>query len=146
MFLSVSVYRAQESAYVKLKQLVAVSQPGLVLENKLIAFNVWSVNDPVSRETNKDFEKAFRVYESARLRGGSKGIVVIAINRDNLSEEALQALSGDGVTQLLKAGIADWTGDSAGIHNIVYDAEGREVYRNLAPGAVYNSIRQLITR
>ncbi len=137
---------AQTSLYQNVKKLISDTHPEINLENKLIAFNVWSIEDAESRETNKEFEKAYSVYEHARLKGGSKGIVVISVNRDNLSSGAVITYTKDGITRMIPFKWTDLEGIEQGVSNCVFDSTGNEVYKNLSVPNVYSSINHLITR
>src|SRR4051812_45159975 len=98
---------AQNSLFTELRKTIHEMYPNVNIENRLIAYNIWSVADPESRDRNKSFEKAQAVYEQARLKGGSEGILVIALNRDNLSSEARSILDKDGIRKIISLKEAD---------------------------------------
>ena len=138
---------AQSNFHQSLKKAVQKNHPEINMDNKLIAFNCWSVDDQESREANKSFEKAFSVYENAKLKGGLKGIVVLAINKDNLTSSASIVFTKDGNTKIVSLKLEDVESmDVNAPSNAVYDSSGNEVYRNLNPSVIYNSINRLITR
>lgn len=136
----------QNTLYKNIKQLILQTHPEISTDNRLIAFNIWSMDDQESRETNKGFERAYQVYEFARLKGGSKGMIVIAVNKDNLSPEAVITFSKDGITKMIPVKISDLKGIGEGISNCVFDSNGNQVYSNLSAPLVYSSINHLITR
>jgi hypothetical protein len=138
---------AQSDLYVKIKKALQQTHPELVTDNKLIAINIWSVEDANSRETNKSFEKAYNVYEFARLKGGLRGLVFVTLNLDNLSSTATITLSKDGVIKSISLKAEDVEGlNSYGIENVVFDSTGNSVYKNLSASTVFSSIQSLITR
>lgn len=137
---------SQTSVYQNLKTLLKETHPEVITADKLIAFNVWSVNDAESREVNKGFEKAYKVYESALLKGGKKGIIVISFNKDNLTSDAVIAYSKDGIVKVIPYKMNEITLPEASISNAVYDSTGEEVYKNLNASNIYTSIKHLITR
>lgn len=139
--------KSQDDIYLKLRKIITETHPEISLENKLIAYNVWSVDNAESREANKGFEKAYKVYEWAKLKGGLKGIVVVAINKDNLTSTASIAFSKDGLSKSISIKYEDvFDGKSTVAPNAVYDASGKIVFTNLNSQSVYSSINSLITR
>ncbi len=146
MFCTVSL-RAQTEAYVKLKKAIERTHPEIVLDNRLIAFNVWSVAGQEGRDANKSFEKAYEVFGHARLKGGAKGIVVVLVNTDDLSSTAVILLGKDRVSKCISLKSEDLP-DFTSMHaaNMVFDASGNEVYRDLPADVVFRKIQNLITR
>jgi hypothetical protein len=138
---------AQSDLYVKIKKALQQTHPELVTDNKLIAINIWSVEDANSRERNKSFEKAYNVYQVARLKGGLRGLVVVTLNLDNLSSTATIALGKDNVVKSVSLKANDVEAlNSYGIENIVFDSTGNSVYKNLSASTIFSSIQSLITR
>ena len=137
---------AQSSSYLNIKKIITETHPEINTENKLIAFNVWSISNQESREANKQFEKVYSVYESALLTGGSKGVIVISINTDNLSSNALIVYTKDGLSKLLPFKWSDFENLDSTTSNAVFDSSGKEVYKNLSTQSVFNSFHQLVTR
>lgn len=145
--LHAAFFSAQSDAYVQLKNAIALSHPELSTENRLIAFNIWSISDADSREANKSFEKVYHTYQYAKLKGGRGGIVVVVINKDNLSGTAVITLHKDGVDKSVSVKAEDLPEISGGTNtNMVFDSNGNEVYRNLPAARVFSEIQQLITR
>ena len=138
--------QSQTNLFSNVKRIIAESHPEINLDNKLIALNVWSVDNSESREANKSFEKAYNIYEVAILKGGRKGIVVLAVSKDELSSEAVITLKKDGVTKMISVKLNELEGLDAGTSNIIFDGEGHEVYKNLSSPNVFSSIQHLITR
>jgi len=150
LFFAVSSFNAQSDLYNKLNSFIA-NQTKEVLENRLIAVNVWSVNDKESRDLNKEFEEAYKTFEYAKLKGGHKGIVVLNVNLDSDHVNADITLQKDGITKLIKVSATNteiinaMKGKNAG-YNIVFDNKGNLVYENLQQGTVFTNIQKLITR
>lgn len=140
-----SFLQAQTDFYSRVKTLIKQTHPELTLDNKLLAINVWQMNDETSRECNKNFEKVYNVYRVARLKGGLKGVVVVVISLDNLSPASTIAMNKDGVVNTL-AFKAEDIGSGLDFKNVVFDSSGNEVYKDLRPSVVFSSIQQLITR
>ena len=137
---------AQTNLYQNIKKLLTETHPEIITENRLIAFNTWSLDNAESRECNKSFEKTYGVYEHAHLKGGSKGIIVVAFNKDNLSSDAVITFTKDGITKIISYKFVDLESLDSNIQNAVFDSNGNEIYRNLSAQNVYNSINHLITR
>lgn len=142
--------QAQSDLYSKLSAFIS-NQTKESSNDRLIAINVWSVNDNNSRKLNAEFEEVYKTFEYAKLKGGGHGIIVMDINFENDNVNADITLQKDGIKKLIKVS-ADNTeivnhlkGKSAG-YNIVFDCKGNLLYENLAPGTVFNSIQKLITR
>lgn len=137
---------AQTDLFKTLKQLARENHPEINFEDKLVAYNVWNINDAGSRELNRAFEKAAATYESAKLKGGKKGLVVILVNKDNLSPEAMIIVSKDGLSKSVNLKQSEVGEIKPASSNAVFDSEGRMIYQDLAAGDVLNSVHNLITR
>jgi phage repressor protein C with HTH and peptisase S24 domain len=141
---------AQTNLYGKLNSFLN-SQTKEAVSNRLIAVNLWSVNDNNSRNLNKEFEKVYSVYEYAKLKGGNKGIIVLTVNVDKDNLMADITLKKDGINKTIKVpfdniDIMNEISDNNSGYNIVFDSNGNKVYENLTTGNVFNSIQKLITR
>jgi len=138
---------AQNAMFTQIKQLINEKHPEIELSQKLIGFVVWSSSDITSRDCLKSFNKTVTVYNQARLKGGLQGIEIIAINRDNLSSEALVVLEKEKITKLIPVKLEELNGVEIGqIKNVIFDSSGNEVYRNLTESTIFSSINKLITR
>ncbi len=143
--------KAQTSLYNKLSSFLNSQTKEVLIDQRLIAINVWSSTDKNSRDLNTDFEKAYKVYEYAKLKGGNKGVIVLNINLDNNSVNGDITLKKDGISKIIAIPsgsseiLKELKGKSSG-YNIVFDSNGNMVYENLAAGSVYESIHKLITR
>ena len=138
---------AQSDLYLKIITIISKTNPEIITTNKLIAYNVWSVSNGESREANKSFEKVYKTYEYAKLKGGLKGIVVVAINKDDLSTTANITYNKDGITKMISLKLEDFKGIESGLTtNAVFDSKGNEIYENLGASQIFNSINKLVTR
>ncbi len=142
-----TLLHAQENLYPKLVNKIKELHPEIKLDSKLIAFNIWSLEDQESRKANQAFNKVFGVYEFAKLKGGTKGFVAIAVNRGNPNSEAAITLSKDGNTKIVSIPLGDIPELNAQQNsNMVFDSMGNSVYTNLKSNEIFESINKLITR
>lgn len=137
---------AQDQLYKQLVQLIQENNPQVKTDNKLIAVNFWSIKDLNSREANKAFNKAVNVYEVARLKGGLKGLIAIAVCTDGDEAESVIVLNKDGNTRLIPLKNTNFHTDLLKPGNWVFDSQGVAVYSNLQTTTIFNAINQLITR
>jgi hypothetical protein len=144
-FLIAGTLYSQENLYLQIKEQVKVQHPGLHTANKLMIVNVWSVNDAQSRQANIQINKAIAVYEGAKLKGGPRGVAGVLLCKDEDSQMATIALGKDEISKAktlhMKSHLA-----LDQISNIIFDANGNEVARNIQPENIYDTIHQLITR
>ncbi len=141
---------AQVSLYNKLNSFVS-NQTKEVVNNRLIAINIWSVNNKVSRAINDEFDEAYKTYEFAKLKGGKNGIIVLNINLDSDPVNTDITLEKDGITKAIKipsdnSDIINLLKEKPAGYNIVFDESGNVVYENLAQGSIFSAIQKLITR
>ena len=85
-----------------------------------------------SREANKSFEKTYSVYEYAHLKGGSKGLIVISFNKENLSSTAVITYNKDGISKIIPFKLSDLESLDESTSNLVFDSAGNEIYKNLS--------------
>jgi len=139
--------QAQTDILTSLKKVIHAQHPDIDFENKIIAYNIWSINNAESREANKSFQKAVEVFGNAKLKGGSSGIIVVSINSENLSPEAIITFGKDANAKLISAKEEDVIGlRRSSPSNVVYDALGKEVAKNLSSSQIFPAINNLITR
>lgn len=138
---------AQSNLNFEIKNLIYLQYPNINTENTLLAINFWSVSDSKSRDLNKAFEKVAKTYEFAHLKGGLKGIVVLLINKDNLSSTANITLSKDGIKKSINLKSSDLKQHKSDLpSNIIFDSNGKIIYENIDAINVFEKINQLITR
>ena len=147
IILNTFLLSAQSNLNFEVKNLIYSNYPNTNIENTLLAINFWSVSDSKSRDLNKAFEKVANTYEFAHLKGGLKGIVVLLINKDNLSSLANISLSKDGIKKSINLKLSDLKQHNSDLpSNIIFDSNGKIIYDNLDAINVYEKINQLITR
>ena len=139
--------KAQQPSYNELVSIVQAKLPSLDVYNKIVVLNVWSAANNDSRETNKEFDKAYKLWEFAKLKNGNKGVVIISCNVDDLTTANI-AITKDGINKLINLNKADYSflNNLTSGTNIVYDNAGAKVYENLSSDKIFNSFNQLITR
>ena len=147
IILNTFLLSAQSNLNFEVKNLIYSNYPNTNIENTLLAINFWSVSDSKSRDLNKAFEKVANTYEFAHLKGGLKGIVVLLVNKDNLSSLANISLSKDGIKKAINLKLSDLKQHNSDLpSNIIFDSNGKIIYDNLEAINVYEKINQLITR
>ena len=147
IILYTSLLSAQSNLNFEVKNLIYSQYPNTNIENTLLAINFWSISDSKSRDLNKAFEKVANTYEFAHLKGGLKGIVVLLVNKDNLSSLANISLSKDGIKKSINLKLSDLKQHNSDLpSNIIFDSNGKIIYNNLEAINVYEKINQLITR
>jgi hypothetical protein len=137
---------AQVDLHNKIIHYLKIYHPEIPTENKLIAVNFWSIDNTASREANKSFEKVYSTFEIAKLKGGVNGIIVISISKDNLSTEATIAMTRDAVKKLVKGKAEEFEGLEWTSSNLIFDSNGKVLYKDLAPENIFTTVQQLITR
>jgi hypothetical protein len=131
----------------QLKRALHEKYPDLPLEDKVIAIHFWQAADPVSRETSQAFQKTFLTYKDAKLQGGREGLLVVLIPKTGAEEITTSILEEDGLKGVLLLGRNDLSFQlSPSMNNVIYNAAGQEIKRNVAPAEVFNTIRTLVTR
>lgn len=139
--------QAQTGLFAKLRSVISLTHPEINIDDKILALNLWSIDDAGSREANKSFDKAYSVYEFAKLKGGTRGIVVVAVNKDNLSGMATITFGKDGIRKVISLGIESFSEiDFKSLSNIIFDSSGNEIHKNLNSAEIFSSVNQLITR
>ncbi len=138
-----TLLNAQSNLFLKVKQAIKEKHPEISVDNKLIAVNIWSANNQESREANKQFNNNYKIYEFAKLKGGLKGIICVAINTEGESSSII--LNKDGASKLIQLNGIDVSNSNA-MSNVVFDDQGNEIYKNLPPDKIFESINKLITR
>ena len=147
IILNTFLLSAQSNLNFEVKNLIYSQYPNTNIENTLLAINFWSVSDAKSRDLNKAFEKVANTYEFAHLKGGLKGIVVLLINKDNLSSIAYISLSKDGIKKSINLKLSDLKQHNSDLpSNIIFDSNGKIIYNNLEAINVFEKINQLISR
>jgi len=66
--------RGQTSQYDLAVSLIKRVDKSANLENKMILLSFWVISDAESRERNIEMERVSKIYEKAKLKGGSAGV------------------------------------------------------------------------
>ncbi len=140
----VNTFLAQDNLYLKIKEQIIKEYPKVNLENKLLALNIWSANKPQSKKANSELNTAASTFGYAKLKGGVKGIIAVTICIDTEKSAATIMLSKENLTKILI--IEKDNLDVAGLSNIVFDANGMQIYKDVPAEEIFSSIQKLITR
>lgn len=71
---------------------------GVNFNDKLVLVSVWKSSDVLSRESNKEAFRVFKIYEYAKLKDGEKGTVFISLNLDENTNDADMAARRDSIS------------------------------------------------
>jgi hypothetical protein len=147
LLLYTTLFKAQFNFYVEVKKMINISHPEINLENKLIAVNVLNLSNKESKDATKQFEKAYSVYEYAKLKGGKNGFVSVSVIKEELSSMITISLKRDNIikTILLKVEDISFKGE-LNFSNYVFNSVGNVVYKDLPTSKIFESINSLITR
>ncbi len=148
LFLISFVTKAQNPSYMQLVSIIQSKLPSLDVTNKIVVINVWSVANLASRDANKEFDKAYKLWEYAKLKNGTKGVVIISCNVDADATTADITATKDGIVNLIKLNKTDYSflnNVTAGT-NLVFDNTATKVYENLSADKIFNSFVNLLTR
>lgn len=139
--------QSQSKVFNALRLCISQQHPEIDFSEKIIAFNVWQIDDKESRDKNKQFEKAMSVYRDAKLKGGRKGLLVVLVNTSNYASDATIVLHKDGITVCLisdESFNADFL--SYPSKNGLFDVSGNIIAENLSTDSIYPTVQSLITR
>lgn len=145
-FLFCMIVKAQTVSYQKLKDLLQLYHPEINTENKLIAYTLWLPEDKESRELLKQFEKVYGFYEFAKLKGGSKGLIVLAFDQSNSESNTRISFHKDGILKTIPFNSDLLDANVSALKNAVFDANGNMILKNLDKAQVIESIHQRISR
>jgi hypothetical protein len=117
---------------------------GIDLQNKIIVVNIWSTTNTESRNCNKAISKTMQMYQYAKLKGGTKGIVTFDICLDDLLNAAQIIRAKDEVTNSIL--LSNEQNLQLKESNFVFDSFGKLIFQNIPAASINESIHQLITR
>lgn len=129
--------------------------PEIDFSNKLLVINHWNSNDPVLRESNKEFSRVCKIYEGAKLKGGLKGVVFISISSDNEEITYSICLKKDNInTRFLICDFQAFSSNSKlsklgftnEVKNVVFDDNGILLNKNIETNQIYSTFNSLLTR
>jgi hypothetical protein len=149
-----SNYYAQDNPKNKIANLLERNNLSQEFEDKLLLISFWSVKDLNSRDRNKEAQRVFKIYENAKLKGGSKGVYflnmcmdcnalnyTIAVKRDSLIDKHSIYLKDTELTSVNKT----FELDSRPVV-FLYDKDGNLIKRGLKKEDVFPVLLNLITR
>lgn len=143
LFLIISSFgKAQVSLYKQIKDAIQLENPKINFDDKLVVLNVWQASDIESRNANKEFDKMYKTYEFAKLKGGLKGVVIAQLNITDQTASII--LNKDGIVKLIPVKII--TNELHSKKNVVFNSNGDLVYENLLSADIFKSFLNLITR
>ncbi|MFI5139423.1 MAG: hypothetical protein ACHQIM_16490 [Sphingobacteriales bacterium] len=150
LVLSLSFIKGQSEIYQSLFSFLSsetIESPN----DRLIAVNVWSLDNKESRALNQEFEKVFTAYTGAWLKGGNKGLVAVIYCIDKNNVQINIALKKDGIIKVISTNsenkkLTTVLKDKSPGYNCVFNKDGKIVYENLKEGTVFDSIHNLISR
>ena len=143
LFVLLSFYgNSQVTLYKQIKDAISIENPKINFEDKLVAVNLWQASDLESRNANKEFDKVYKTYEFAKLKGGLKGVIVANVNVTDQTASIL--LKKDGIEKLISININ--VPELQGKKNLVFNSNGDKVLENIPSSDVFKSFINLITR
>lgn len=139
--------KAQNPTYNQLVSIINSKQPGLIVANKLIAFQVWSTADVKSRDANKEFDRMYTIYENVKFKDAHKGTIVISCNIDDVTTGNITATK-DGIQKVILINKSEFNflNNLTSGSNLMYDNTTSKVYENIPADKIWNSYTQLIIR
>lgn len=134
--------KSQVSLYKQIKDAISAENPKINFDEKLIALNVWQASDVESRNANKEFDKVYKIYEFAKLKGGLRGVVVANVNL--MDQTASILLKKDGIEKLITISIN--SNELEGKKNLIFNSNGDKIFENIESTQVFKTFNNLITR
>jgi hypothetical protein len=133
---------AQTERVGKIKEMLQGQFPALVLEDKLL-FVASEVNGKTySIDELSELNRTAGVYEFAKLKGGSKGLICVLIVKDSSREIELNK---NGISKVLKLKIPQ--GNPIELEKPVFvQADGSEKIQALDEVKIFKTVNALITR
>ena len=74
IFTGFHIFSQSSGTYDQIVNFIHQKHPEINTENKLIALCVWSSDNAESRETNKEYNRLYHVYQEAILKDARKGM------------------------------------------------------------------------
>ncbi|MBS1650411.1 MAG: hypothetical protein JSU07_00205 [Bacteroidetes bacterium] len=144
---SLNICLAQTPSFQELRSIIETTHPEISLNDKAIAFHVWSVADKSSREANIEFGKIGYTLQVAKIKNASKGLVVISCNTDNTSVGTI-AFQRDSIKKAIFISKNDYTflNNCSVNQNVIYDSFGNKLYQDLKVSAIFKSFADILTR
>ncbi|MFN7910659.1 MAG: hypothetical protein ACK5QC_02475 [Bacteroidota bacterium] len=146
--------RGQTSQYDLAVSLIKRVDKSANLENKMILISFWTINDADSRERNKEMERVSKIYEKAKLKGGSAGVYFynfcidedqlkykISLKRDSINS------SSSYIENKEEFNIINSTFELNTQPNVfIFDSKGNMISKGFAKKDVFTQLLNQITR
>jgi hypothetical protein len=146
--------RGQTSQYDLAVSLIKRVDKSANLENKMILISFWTINDADSRERNKEIERVSKIYEKAKLKGGSAGVYFynFCIDEDqlrytiSLKKDSINS-SSNYIQNKEEFNIINSTFELKNQPNVfLFDSKGNVVSKSFAKKDVFTQLLNQITR
>jgi hypothetical protein len=144
LFIVVAKALAGQTDFKSIKTKLSEKYPNVNLDGKLIFVNYWSPSDEESRQRNKQLNSTYHVYEHAKLKGGNKGLIAVAICESEESEATKSILKSDNAANLFTLSLGTSSANTP--NNLLFDSEGKVISSGIKSDEIFNSIHKLITR
>lgn len=131
---------------------VASLLPDLNLENKILFINVWQSSNIAARENNKEFLRVSNIYQAAKLKNGSKGVVYINLSLDKDTYMWMMSIKRDSIvsnynlenTTNKYESLSKLFGDYPG--SVIVGSDGTIIAKDIKKENCFTTFRSLITR
>ncbi|MBS1638385.1 MAG: hypothetical protein JST26_20895 [Bacteroidetes bacterium] len=153
LFLGIQLTGQNNATFNELTKIIHDKFPELNISNKLISVCIWSSDNQTSRETNKEYQRLYNMYQNAILKDGRRGMVFISISSDKNETFFNIAVQKDGITKTIA--ITDLKGAEAGMikalgmqspGNAIYSSKGELFFKDLNKSNLQASVVSLLTR
>jgi len=135
---------AQQDIYKTVSEALKKNTPKVVLENKILVINFSSNPTEINKVVAADLEKTANVFQAAKLKDGRKGVICVSIVPNALVEIMLDKEGYKKTMKLLASDLGDI--NVSNIENIIFNANGDVLYKNIEETKIYTSVQKLITR
>lgn len=146
--------RGQTSQYDLAVSLIKRVDKSANLENKMILLSFWAISDAESRERNIEMERVSKIYEKAKLKGGSAGVYFynfcidedqlkykISLKRDSINS------SSSYIENKEEFNIINSTFELNTQPNVfIFDSKGNMISKGFAKKDVFTQLLNQITR
>lgn len=126
--------------------------PDINLDNKILFINVWQSSNIESRENNKEFLRVSNIYQSAKLKNGTKGVVFVNLSLDKDTYMWMMSVKRDSIISTYNIEnttgkfdtLAKLFGDFTG--SVVVASDGVIIAKDIKKENCFPLFRSLITR
>jgi chromosome condensin MukBEF MukE localization factor len=132
---------AQSEIAKQVRQVLNQRYTDLIIENKLLVINhATSHSDIDQQKVNFELEKTATVFQNAKLKGGSKGVICVILVDDIKREIAFK--KGIKNTYFIYSGEVKIPASKT----LIIDSEGTVILNSVEPSEIYSFVHSLITR